>query len=70
MHKTLYVVFLQKYILVDAVTRDRYARVLHPELVESLDGNRLAFTSAASRTYIVNYACVAADRVSVYRMVD
>ena len=53
-----------------AVTWDRNARESHAELVQSLDRHRLALASAASRAYIVDDACVSADRVSVYRVVD
>ena len=56
--------------LVDAVARYRNAREFHPELIESLDGYRLAFSSAASRAYIIDNACVSAYRVSVNRVVD
>ena len=54
----------------DAVTRYRYARVLHTELVKSLDSDRLSFASSASWANVIDNACVSADRVSVYRVVD
>ena len=61
---------MQYPISVNAVTWDRNTRILHSQLVEPLDRNRLALTSAASRTYIIDDSGISADRVSVYWMID